>query len=62
VYVIYPAFLANLLVTGNIEGNGDDWEDTPNRSYKTTAPFTEVEPLNGYQSSHILLAALLFPK
>jgi len=31
---MYPAFLVTLLVTENIEGNGDDREDTPVRSYR----------------------------
>jgi hypothetical protein len=30
--VMYPAFLVTLLVTGNIGEDGDDREDTPNRS------------------------------
>ena len=44
-------------------GNGDDREDTPNRSY-TIVSFIEVQPLNAHQSTHtyILLAALIFPK
>ena len=32
-YVLYPAFLVNHLVTGNIGVDGDEREDTPNRSY-----------------------------
>jgi hypothetical protein len=33
-YLMHPAFLVILLVNGNIEEDGDDREDTPNRSYK----------------------------
>jgi hypothetical protein len=43
----YPAILVILLVTGNIEGDGDDKKDTTNRSYSKQPFFKiEVEPLN----------------
>jgi len=65
---VYPTLLVILRLSGNIEGDGDDREDRPNRNLQKTASFIEVEPLNVYQSTHthththILLAALIFPK
>jgi hypothetical protein len=32
--MLFPAFPVILLVTGNIEKDGDDREDTPIRSYR----------------------------
>jgi hypothetical protein len=49
------------LVTGNIGG----METTGKLSkieFTKTASFTEIKPLNVHQSTHILLAALIFPK
>jgi len=52
--VLYPAFLVILLVTGNIRGDGDDREDTPNRSYRKQRLLSK--------SNHSMLTALIFPK
>jgi hypothetical protein len=61
---VYPAFLFTLLVTKNIEGDGDYREDNANSKLQKTASFIKVEPLNVHQSTqtYILLAALIFSK
>jgi hypothetical protein len=59
----YTAFLVILLVQGNIGGKETTRKISQIKLHKT-ASVVAVEPLNVYQSthSHVLLAALIFPK
>jgi hypothetical protein len=50
--ILYPAFLAILLVTGSIGGDGDDRKVNAKSKLQKTASFTEVKPLNVHQSTH----------
>jgi hypothetical protein len=64
-YIVYPAFLVILLVTGNIRVEGGCWgrqgRYAKSKLQKTTS-YVEVEPLNVPQSTntYILLAAFIF--
>jgi len=59
--VLYAAFLVILLVTWNIGGKETTWKVRKIEVTKT-ASYTEIKSINIYQSTHILLAASIFPK
>jgi len=66
IHILYPAFLVILLVRGKSGGegggDGDDREDTLNRSYRKPPLYWSRTTLSLSEHTRVLLAVLIFPK